>query len=98
MSNLCDNTFFANSSDSKNIKAVADFLNESGLFNVHYSIGENCIDARFNSDWVFPETEMNELLNSIPNRENIYMRCLSVEYGQMYHALWECRGQEWIEV
>ena len=68
MSNLCDNTFFASSSDSKNIKAVADFLNESGLLEIQYHVRDNCIDAHFCSDWVFPETEMNELLNNIPNK------------------------------
>ena len=41
---------------------------------------------------------MNELFNSIPNKEDIYMRCLSVEYGCLYHALWTCDEHGWREV
>ena len=41
---------------------------------------------------------MRKLYESIPNKEDIYMRCLSVEYGCMYHALWECDENGWREV
>ena len=42
---------------------------------------------------------MNRLYEGIPNKEDIYMRCLSVEYGCLYHALWICENEEgWDEV
>ena len=27
--------------------------------------------------------------------DDIYMRCLSVEYGSLYHALWVCNKDRW---
>ena len=41
---------------------------------------------------------MEDLYPSIPNKEDIYIRCLSVEYGNLYHALWICDEDNWREV
>lgn len=39
-----------------------------------------------------------ELYDKIPDKEDIYMRCLSVEYGCLYHVLWVCDNNGWKEV
>lgn len=95
MSNICDNTFYAYSEDPKNIKAIEKFFTK---WKSNYEVNDDSINVYFESSWDFPENEMKELYESIPNKNDIYMRCLSVEYGLMYHALWECDENGWKEV
>lgn len=94
MANICDNTFYAYSEDPKNINAIEEFFGDWEGSSVEDD-QENSLDIYFDSKWDFPEEEMNKLYESIPNKEDIYMRCLSVEYGCMYHALWECDKDGW---
>lgn len=96
MSNPCNNTLYAYSEDRKNIEAIIKFFNKWPYSDIDDS-GES-VDIYFDSRWTFPEEEMKKLYESIPNKDNIYMRCLSVEYGCMYHALWECDENGWREV
>ena len=51
----------------------------------------------FEPKWTFPETKMNKLYKKLPNKDDIDMRCLSVEYGCLYHALWVCDKDGWRE-
>lgn len=96
MANLCDNTFYAYSEDSKNIESILNFFN--GWDGVcHGDCTDDTVELYFSSNWVFPEEEMNKLYQLIPNKEDIYMRCLSVKYGCMYHALWYCDEDGWSE-
>lgn len=96
MANICDNTFYAYSEDNNNIKVIEDFFND--WCGADYEVNDGNIDVYFSSKWTFPEDEMEKLFESIPNKEDIYMRCLSVEYGCMYHALWECNKDGWKSV
>lgn len=97
MANICDNTFHACGS-SENLQVIKDFLEEKLSFvDIDwYDVEE--MDACFESKWTFPEEIMQELYEKIPDKDDIYMRCLSVEYGFMYHALWECDEDGWKEV
>ena len=96
MSNPCSNTFYAYSKDKKNIEAIIKFFNEWPYSDIEDS-GES-VDVYFDSNWTFPENRMNELFNLIPNKDDIYMRCLSYEFGNLYHALWVCDENGWEEV
>ena len=40
---------------------------------------------------------MNDLYNKITDKKELWMRCLSVEYGNMYHALYGCDEDGWKE-
>lgn len=96
MANPCDNIFYAYTEDEDNAEVIINFFeNWWGA-----SIGDDgaSIDVYFESKWTFPEEQMQELFEAIPNKDDIYMRCLSVEYGCMYHALWECDIDGWKEV
>lgn len=98
MANTCDNTFHATSADGNNIEYIRNFLQEE-FDSIDIYEDSDFIDAYFDSKWVFPEEIMNRLYEGIPNKEDIYMRCLSVEYGCLYHALWVCENEEgWDEV
>ena len=96
MANLCDNTFYAYTEDSKNIEAIKDYFDKWPGADVEID-GEQ-VDVYFSSKWDFPLEAMKELFESIPNKKDIYMRCLSVEYGCLYHALWVCDKDGWEEV
>lgn len=96
MANLCDNSFYAYSEDQKNIECILYFFNNWDSV-CHGECTEDTIELYFASRWEFPEEEMNKLYQLIPNKGDIYMRCLSVEYGCMYHALWYCDEDGWRE-
>lgn len=77
MANICDNTFYACSEDRQNIEAIINFFNGWSYADIEDS-GES-VDVYFESRWDFPEEEMKKLYESLPNKKDIYMRCLSVE-------------------
>lgn len=98
MANICENTFYAESRNPENLKAIEKWFNENWS-DADMDVESDFMDVYFNSKWVFPETEMDELFEIIPDKKNIYMRCLSVEYGNLYHALWVCDDETgWSEV
>lgn len=96
MANLCNNQFYAYSEDPENIKYILEFFNDWDDV-CHGESTEDTVELYFESKWIFPKEEMFELYQGIPNKNDIYMRCLSVEYGMMYHALWECDEDGWHE-
>lgn len=95
MANICSNTFYANSEDPKNIQAIKEFFDSWGDADVDYD--DDSVDVYFESRWVFPEEEMKKLFDSLPNKDDIYMRCLSVEYGCDYVAYWKCNENGWYQ-
>ena len=95
MANICDNTFYAYSEDKENLKVIENFFRDWNNTDVKRS--ENTIECYFESKWIFPEDEMDKLYEKIPNKNDLYMRCLSVEYGCLYHALWVCDKDGWRE-
>lgn len=97
MANICDNTLYVSSENRENIDAVIKFLNENIVY-YDYDDNDDSLDILFDSKWTFPEELMQELFEAIPDKSDIYMRCLSVEYGCLYHALWVCDKNGWKEV
>lgn len=98
MANICENTLYA-CGDPENIKAIEKFFDENYKSVVDFGYLENdSTEIYFDSIWIFPEEEMVKLYQSLPRKDDIYMRCLSVEYGCLYHALWVCDEEGWKEV
>lgn len=93
MANICSNEFYAFSEDENNIKVINDFL--ISQLNADTDVDKTTIDATFDSRWTFPENLMNELYDQIPNKQDIYMRCLSVEYGMDYVDYHKCEENGW---
>ena len=96
MANICTNTMYVESETRENLDSVITFFNNN-LKYYDYEDDGNSLDISFDSRWVFPEELMEELFEAIPNKSDIYMRCLSIEYGCMYHALWYCGEDGWHE-
>lgn len=97
MANVCDNTLYVQSDNRENLETVRKFFDENFEYYDCDDSGD-CLDIFFDSKWTFPENLMKELFDAIPDKSDIYMRCLSVEYGCMYHALWYCDENGWEEV
>ena len=97
MANICNNELYAVSDCEENINTIHNFFENYKDSADIENYGDN-IFVRFDSKWTFPEEEMEELFDVIPNKEDIYMRRLSVEYGNLYHALWVCNEDGWKEV
>ena len=96
MANICTNTMYVESETRENLDSVITFFNNNLKYYDYEDDGDS-LDISFDSRWVFPEELMEELFEAIPNKSDIYMRCLSIEYGCMYHALWYCDENGWHE-
>lgn len=98
MANICENTFYA-CGHPDNITAIDHFFDDwKGIVDVS-DIGDDYIEVYFDSKWTYPEEEMDKLYESLPVKEDLYMRCLSVEYGCEYVGFHVCRNIEgWIEI
>lgn len=96
MANICDNVLYAYTEDPKNIETIKEFFDS--WHDADCEIDDCDVDVHFGSKWDFPEKEMRELYEFLPNKNDIYMRCLSVEYGCDYVAYWKCDSDGWYQV
>lgn len=96
MANICDNNLYSYVEDEDNYKYIIKFLEEKLDANIYEQDGTT-IEADFESKWTFPESLMQELYDNMPNKDDVYIRVLSVEYGMFYHALWVCDEDGWTE-
>lgn len=93
MANICNNTFYCYTEDYNNYGYVKEFLTKEFKADIYEDSGTT-IEACFDSKWTFPENLMKEMFENYPNKKDVYMRCLSVEYGCLYHALWVCDDED----
>lgn len=95
MANICENVLYAYSEDEKNLDFIKKFIEDNFDADVDYC-DDNGIDGYFDSRWTFPEEIMEQMIDELPNKkdETLYLRCLSVEYGCLYHALHICENIE----
>lgn len=91
MANICNNEFYASSENSENIKIISDYISKN--FNCYLEENDGSIEGWFESRWDFPYNSMVEMFNLLPDKNNIYMRCLSVEYGCDYVDYWKCTDE-----
>ena len=97
MANICENSMRVVGSE-KNLKYIHEFFEDWEYSDVDWYEDER-MDITFESKWTFPEEQMKDLYNHLPDKENdIYITCLSIEYGNLYHALWVCDKNGWREV
>ena len=90
MANKCDNIFYAYTEDEENKKVIIDFFKSEKVNNT-----PSGIEVNFISRWTFPEREMDRLYESIPNKDDLYMRCLSFEFGCDYVGYHTCSKYGW---
>lgn len=94
MANICENELRVYSEDPKNLEYINDFITNNLEISDIYEDAEG-ITANFYSKWDFPENIMDELYLGIPNKKDISMVCLSVEWGNFYSAFHTCDSEGW---
>lgn len=92
MANICDNTLRVYTEDYNNINYIKDFFNSIGDIE---EISNNDLEIYFDSRWSFPEELMDKLYNNLPNKQDIDMTCLSIEWGCFYCAFHHCDENGW---
>ena len=86
MANICENTLRVYSENSENLEYIENFFKD---------LDEN-LEVYFDSRWRFPEKEMDKLYVNLPDKSNIDMTCLSVEWGCLYCQFHSCDKDGWV--
>ena len=94
MANICENKMYVCSSDPANVKHLRDWCKEN-LDGSLELIDDECFEYYFDSKWDFPEEEMIEMVDELPNKDDIYIRVLSVEEADCYCAFHTYEGDKW---
>lgn len=106
MANTCINKFFATikteSTDPKQeeiYNKIHNFLKENVVI-VYNEIDECFIEIEFESKWTFPYDNMEKLAEQLQKEypkecTNLYMRCLSFEFGCEYVDYMIYSNSEW---
>ena len=94
MANICENELRVYSEDEANL------VHMNNLCFYYFDVISTYEDANelhivFESKWDFPESTMEEIFKGIPNKEDINMVCLSVEWGNYYSAFHVCNSKGW---
>lgn len=94
MANICENKMYVYSEDPANITHLREWCKEN-LDGSLELIDNECFEYYFDSRWDFPEQEMMEMVYELPNKDDIYIRVLSVEETNCYCAFHVYEGGEW---
>lgn len=92
MANICENTLQVYSENPENLKRVESFFKDWGDIE---KVDEENLEIYFDSKWTFPEEEMDKLYAELPDKSNISMTCLSVEWGCLYCQFHTCDEDGW---
>lgn len=97
MANICTNTFYIGCKSEKTNEAIINKL--KNLFNTKLEgeityIDPLFIEGWFTSKWNFP---IHIFENFFDEFEDVYMRCLSEEYGMSYVAMNIYRDKNWLD-
>ena len=94
MANICSNELHVYTEDKNNKEYIIKFMNDNFDTDVE-EISDDYLEIYFDSKWDFPEELMDELYEGLPNKEDIDMTCLSVEWGCFYCAFHTCDKDGW---
>lgn len=95
MANICENQIRVCSTDSNNIDFIISFLEENFKGNDIVEINDNEIEGYFDSKWTFPEDLMEEMYDKLPNKDDIGITVLSIEWGCFYCEFHTCDSEGW---
>ena len=83
MANVCDNSMHICTESNENITHIKTFLTKNFPGAIIEDQG-SYLEAYFDSNWTFPEKEMDELYKTMPDKNDISIVCLSTEWGNYY--------------
>lgn len=94
MANICSNELHVYTEDKDNKECIIKFMNDTFDSDIE-EVPDDHLEIYFSSRWVFPEELMDELYEKIPNKDDIDMTCLSVEWGCFYCQFHTCDKDGW---
>lgn len=94
MANTCENTMHFYTTSKENIEYTKEWFNKN-LPHSDVEADNDCIDVYFDSKWTFPEELMDTFYQYIPNKDDIDIVVLSVEWGCYYCAFHTCDEDGW---
>lgn len=99
MANICYNKFYIYTPTEEINKSICEKLKniaEDYLYDIDITYDdEEIIEGYFESRWVFPMHIFENFFDEFDNEE-IYMRCLSEEYGCNYVAMNIYLNKQWL--
>lgn len=94
MANICSNELHVYTENKDNQEYIIKFMNDNFDTDVE-EISEDYLEIYFSSRWTFPEELMDKLYEGLPDKDNIDMTCLSVEWGCFYCQFHNCDKDGW---
>lgn len=82
MANYATNIFHARTENKTDLGKIEAFLDET--FNGFVNRQGDSVDAKFSSRWVYPEEEINKLVESLEAKDKIYIKILTYEFEDEY--------------
>lgn len=82
MANYATNIFYARTENKADLDKIEAFLDDK--FNGFVNRQGNSVDAEFSSRWVYPEEEINKLVESLDAKDGAYIKILTYELDDEY--------------
>ena len=84
MADYATNLFFASTENERDLDKVEAFFWTTILPIASSSVRKTCFDAQFSSLWVYPEKEIDKLVESLDAKDEIYIRILTYALKDEY--------------
>ena len=94
MANYATNLFFCSTENENDLEKVEKFLGEK-FFDCDLERSEDYVDGEFYSKWDFPEALINEMIESLEDKQGIYIRVLTHELCNEYVSFRIFSQGEW---
>lgn len=82
MANYATNIFHVRTENKTDLGKIEVFLDET--FNGFVNRQGDSVDAEFSSRWVYPEEEINKLVESLEAKDKVYIKILTYEFEDEY--------------
>ena len=89
MANYATNLFFCSTENENDLEKVEKFLD------CYLERSEDYVDGEFYSKWDFPEALINEMIESLEDKQGIYIRVLTHELCNEYVSFRIFSQGEW---
>lgn len=83
MADYATNLFFASTENERDLDKVEAFLDDN-FADCFIERSEDMLDAQFSSLWVYPEKEIDKLVESLDAKNEIYIRILTYALKDEY--------------
>lgn len=99
MANYAYNELYACMSE-ENIKHIVNFFKNDWQSEIEYDYSgdSSTCSIYFESKWEFPRKDMIKLYKELPNKKDIYIRCISTCLEDDYIEYYKCDEHGWYDV